>query len=152
MQGRSRLDADRWTFLWAPSLWHAANGLQPNKFPAVLSFLSEERKVTLICRLKKFSENRPWKDKCFPKNPRVLKTELVTNLFWHNYKPLIHFLTPFCSADCAMVSECLFSNEKRLSLLSQVSVCADYNCRGLFRWRGKWPAGHSGDHSPDGCL
>lgn len=26
-----------------------------------------------------------------PKNPRAMKTEPVTNLFWHNYKLLIHF-------------------------------------------------------------
>lgn len=59
---------------------------------------------------------------------------------------------PFHSTNCAVVSKCLFSNEKGLSLLSQVSVYVDYNSRGFFRGRSKWPARHSGDHSPHGCL
>lgn len=65
-------------------------------------------------------------------------------------------MTAFCSTNCTPVSKCLcVLYEKQPSLLSQVSVFVDYNCRGLFRQRGKWPAAHSSDHDPDGsdgCL
>lgn len=118
----------------------------------LISVQWKEGHTHLICRLKKFSENRAWKDICFQKTLGLWKQNLWQTCSGTSTSCLFTFLTPFCSTNCAMVSKCLFSNEKGLSLLSQVSVCVDHNCRGLFRWRSKWPAGHSGDHSPDGCL
>lgn len=41
-----------------------------------------------------FSETGALRDIGFQKNPLVRKTELETNLFWHNSKLLIAFLTP----------------------------------------------------------
>lgn len=59
-----------------------------------------------------------------------MKTELVTNFFWHNYKLLIHFLTPFYPHQLCSGLKVLVFLKKDLSLLSQVSVCIDYSCRG----------------------
>lgn len=72
-----------------------------------------------------FSETGALRDISFQKNPLVMKTELETNLFWHNSKLLIPFFWHrFCSSHCAVVSEVLVFQWKGAQLvITSVIVC-----------------------------
>lgn len=72
----------------------------------------------------------------------LARPQAAYSLFWHRFIPGV----------CAAVSKCLFSTERISACYPKCQCVLTIAAGGGFRWRSKWPAGHSGDHSSAGCL